>query len=282
MPELPEVQTVVNTLRPRIVGRTFLSIPRLRQDIVTPNDFDLTRALVGRVVASLARRGKRICFTLDDGNRFYIHLGMTGRLTIELADADILPHSHLIAHLSGASRETLRFRDPRRFGGIWWLGSESFAGDMGPEPLAMRPAQLLRQLAGTSRAIKNVLLDQTVVAGIGNIYADEALFLSAIHPLTPASALSVGQVHRLNRAIKLTLRRALRHRGSTLRDYVDADGVKGGYQKRLSVYDRASEPCRRCKTPIERMVLTGRSAHFCPNCQKKVRDNEQRATNKEQ
>jgi formamidopyrimidine-DNA glycosylase len=138
---------------------------------------------------------------------------------------------------------------------------------MGPEPLLMRPSQLAARLARTTRAIKNVLLDQTVIAGIGNIYADESLFLAAIHPLTPANRLESDQIRRLNRGIKLTLRRALRHRGSTLRDYVDADGVIGAYQKKHRVYDKTGQPCLQCKTPIERIVLVGRSAHFCPHCQ---------------
>jgi formamidopyrimidine-DNA glycosylase len=296
MPELPEVQTVIDTLRPRLLGARILSIPHLRRDIVIPESCDLPPHLIGRSIANLSRRGKRIIFTLDDGNRFYIHLGMTGRLTLEGADGPVQKHTHAIiaiecgmqndecrtkAHKSAAPRAShssflihpssfplsLRFRDPRRFGGIWWLGKDSPAGDMGPEPLLMRPAQLLRGLSHTTRAIKNVLLDQTVVAGIGNIYADESLFLARIHPLTPANTLSAEEAGRLNRAIKLTLRRALRHRGSTLRDYVDGDGVKGAYQKQHRVYDRAEEPCRVCKSPIERLVLGGRSAHFCPNCQ---------------
>jgi formamidopyrimidine-DNA glycosylase len=296
MPELPEVQTVIDTLRPRLLGAQILDIAHLRRDIVTPPEFDLPAHLVGRSIADLTRRGKRIVFTLDDGNRFYIHLGMTGRLTLESRDQPAQLHTHLIISLGkgvqgrrqkqegniktrqgvGATAphssfivppSSLHFRDPRRFGGIWWLGKDSPAGDMGPEPLLMRPAQLLQRLSRTTRAIKNVLLDQTVVAGIGNIYADESLFLARIHPLTPANKLTAEEAGRLNRAIKLTLRRALRHRGSTLRDYVDAHGVKGGYQKQHRVYDRAEQPCRVCKTHIERLVLGGRSAHFCPNCQ---------------
>jgi len=304
MPELPEVQTVVDTLRPRLLGRQILSVTTLRPDIVDPSGFDIAARLTGRYVADLTRRGKRIVFTLDDGNRLYIHLGMTGRLTIEPADAPVVKHTHLIMLLGerteGRMRNdecriktqragnepitrlphssfidhrssfplSLRFRDPRRFGGVFWLGTHSPAGDMGPEPLTMRPAELAGCLARTTRAIKNVLLDQTVIAGIGNIYADESLFLAEIHPLAPANELPDGQIKRLTRAIKLTLRRALRHRGSTLRDYVDADGVRGAYQKHHRVYDRAGEPCRSCKTPIERIVLGGRSTHFCPCCQR--------------
>jgi len=273
MPELPEVQTVVDTLRPRVVGQKLGPVLHLRRDIVTPRSIDLPAQLSGRRVLNISRRGKRIVFWLDDGNRFFIHLGMTGRLTVESADAPLLPHTHLIIALhllSGSKRKRaqMRFRDPRRFGGIWWLGQDDPAGTMGPEPLQMRPAQLARRLARTTRAIKNVLLDQTVVAGLGNIYVDEALYAARIHPLTAADEVRPHQIVKLNRAIKLTLRRALRHRGSTLRDYVDADGAAGAFQNLHRVYDREGHPCATCHVPIKRIVLGGRSTHFCPKCQR--------------
>jgi formamidopyrimidine-DNA glycosylase len=138
---------------------------------------------------------------------------------------------------------------------------------MGPEPLSMRASQLADRLSRTSRAIKNALMDQHVVAGLGNIYVDESLFAAGIHPLTPANTLTTEQLALLTKSIKKVLRNAIRHRGSTLRDYVDAEGGKGAFQLLHSVYDRAKKPCRRCKTPIERIVLGGRSTHFCPNCQ---------------
>jgi formamidopyrimidine-DNA glycosylase len=271
MPELPEVQTVVTTLQPRVVGRTIRRVVSLRADIVTPSDVALPRLLQGRRVESVTRRGKRIVFTLDDGNRFYVHLGMTGQLTVTQRDAAVLPHTHLELELDSAER--LRFRDPRRFGGVWWLGNDALAADegMGPEPLKLRPAQLFRRLHKTTRAVKNALMDQTVVAGLGNIYVDESLFAAGIHPLTPANELTVEQVGKLNRAIKTTLNRAIRHRGSTLRDYMDAEGGSGAFQKLHRVYDRAGEPCRTCRTPIERIVLGGRSTHFCPTCQMRRR-----------
>jgi formamidopyrimidine-DNA glycosylase len=268
MPELPEVQTVVTTLRPGVVGRVIRGVILNRTDIVCPPDADLTGHLVGRTVASVDRRGKRIVFTLDDGARFYIHLGMTGQLTLvnrgKLAFSPAAKHTHLELDL-GVRR--LRFRDPRRFGGVWWLGSDDCAAGMGPEPLTMRPAQLACRLARTKRAIKSALLDQSVVAGLGNIYVDESLFLAGIHPLAKANELTSGDVARLNRAIKTTLRRAIRHRGSSLRDYVDADGSAGGFQRLHRVYDRAGKPCGKCRSPIERFVLGGRSTHFCAKCQ---------------
>jgi formamidopyrimidine-DNA glycosylase len=267
MPELPEVQTVVDTLQPAVVNRQILRAHLLRADVLFPSEFDLPVAINGKTVAGITRRGKRIVFSLTDGNQFYIHLGMTGRLTLEAKCAELLPHTHLILELSDAE---VRFRDPRRFGGVWWLGSEQPADDkMGPEPLTLRATQLHQQLRKTTRAIKNALLDQSVVAGLGNIYVDESLFRARIHPLVPADTLSVEQIARLNSAIKATLRKALKHRGSTLRDYFDANGNPGGFQKLHAVYARAQLPCRRCKTQIERFILGGRSTHFCPCCQPK-------------
>ena len=266
MPELPEVQTVVTTLAPKVVGRTIRAVTHLRADIVTPPGTDLAPLLAGRAVQSVARRGKRIIFTLDDASRFYVHLGMTGQLTTASADTPALPHTHMELDVEDGLR--VRFRDPRRFGGVWWLGQGTLPdAGMGPEPLKLRPAQLFRRLRGTSRAVKNALLDQAVVAGLGNIYVDEALFAAAIHPLTRGDELTPAQAGALNRAIKTTLRRALRHRGSTLRDYMDADGAAGSFQKLHRVYDRAGQPCRRCRAAIERIVLGGRSTHFCPTCQ---------------
>jgi len=267
MPELPEVQTVVDTLRPKVLGRTIARVRLTRQDIVTPTSFDLASALTGRVIAATDRRGKRIVFSLDTGDRFYIHLGMTGRLTVQAAVEPAPPHTHLVLELSQMG-DQIRFTDPRRFGGVWWLGrAQSPDGDMGPEPLRTRPPQLARRLAQTTRAIKNALLDQKVLAGLGNIYVDESLFAAGIHPLAPANSLSSKQVGRLSRAIKSTLRRALRHRGSTFRDYRDADGAPGAFQKLHRVYDREGQPCRKCRTPIQRIVLGSRSTHFCPGCQ---------------
>src|SRR5947207_8815858 len=180
MPELPEVQTVVTTLRPKVVGRSILGVVSVRQDIVTPPDLDVARMLRGRTLRSVERRGKRIVFTLDDDNRFYIHLGMTGQLSVVAADVPPPMHTHLELDL-GAQR--LRFRDPRRFGGLWWLGDAAPDDGMGPEPLGLRPAELMRRLSGTTRAVKNALMDQRVVAGLGTIYVDEALYAAGIHPL---------------------------------------------------------------------------------------------------
>ena len=270
MPELPEVQTVVTSLRPRVVGRTIRAVHVHRADVIDPPGTDLPALLTGRAVRSVDRRGKRIIVTLDDdaGSKFFVHLGMTGRLTIVQPGEPAPPHTHVELDFDTGR---LRFTDPRRFGGVWWLGPGGCAdAGMGPEPLTMTPTRLGRRLAKTTRAVKNALLDQSVLAGLGNIYVDEALFASGIHPLAPSHELTAAQVGRLNRSIKTVLRRAIRNRGSTLRDYVDADGVGGSFQKLHKVYDRAGQPCRKCKTPIERIVLGGRSTHFCPTCQPAV------------
>jgi formamidopyrimidine-DNA glycosylase len=266
MPELPEVQTVVNTLRPGVVGRRLARVVLHRGDVVVPAGVDLVLNLADRKITAIERRAKRIVLSLDDGNRFFIHLGMTGQLTIATVDEPLKKHTHFVADLDDGRQ--LRFVDPRRFGGIHWLGARVDEANIGPEPLRIRSITLGRQLAKTRRAIKTALLDQKVVAGIGNIYADESLWAAGIHPLTPAHALSPAQVDRLGKAIKRILRRAILAGGSTLRDYVNANGQAGAYQQRHRVYDRAGKPCRHCQTPIERIVLGGRSTHYCPACQK--------------
>jgi formamidopyrimidine-DNA glycosylase len=266
MPELPEVETVVCTLRPHVVGEKIKSVQLLRPDIVVPSETDLAAHLTGRSITAIHRRGKRIVFTLDNANGFYIHLGMTGRLTIETRDSPVTRHTHLILNLAGAQ---IRFTDPRRFGGIWWLGTRCTGDDrMGPEPLTLKPAQLAAALAKTRRAVKSALLDQTLIAGLGNIYVDEALFGAQIHPLARSDRLKAAQVGALLRAIKRVLRKAINHRGSTLRDYRDAAGNSGSFQDLHRVYDRKGQPCRVCRTAIERIVLGGRSTHFCPKCQR--------------
>ena len=273
MPELPEVETVVRTLQPRCVGGTIVHVNLQRTDILNPTGTDLPTLLLGRTITRIERRGKRIMFTLDSADHFYIHLGMSGRLTLESFDAPLQSHTHLILEIaptSDYSQQTfhMRFRDPRRFGGIWWIGQDTSNDDrMGPEPLSLRTKSLSDKLSKTRRAIKSALLDQSLIAGLGNIYVDESLFAAAIHPLTPADQLDAPQIAALNRAIKKTLKKAIDHRGSTLRDYRDANGASGGFQLRHNVYAREDKPCRVCKTKIVRIVLGGRSTHYCPKCQ---------------
>lgn len=268
MPELPEVQTVVDTLAPHVRGAIIRRAELFRSDICTPATLDLAQRLAGRSVTDLTRRGKRIVFSLNDCNRFYIHLGMSGSLTALSDDAPRLPHTHLILQFD---RCQIRFTDPRRFGGIFWMGKDLHCeAGLGPEPLEVRTPELARRLGRTTRAIKTALLDQSILAGVGNIYADEALFAARIHPRTKASRISAEQARKLNIAIKQVLRRAIQHRGSTLRSYRDANGESGAFQKLHRVYGRAEQPCCVCKSLIARIVLGGRSTHFCPKCQAKA------------
>jgi formamidopyrimidine-DNA glycosylase len=269
MPELPEVQTVVDSLRPAVLRRRVVSVQLHRNDVVKPAGIDLATLLTGRAILAIDRRGKRIVFTLDNAERFYIHLGMSGRLTLSANDETITKHTHLQLRFDDGAE--LRFFDPRRFGGIWWLGSAVDDDRLGPEPLGLRAAELAARLAGTKRAIKSALLDQSVIAGLGNIYVDESLFAAGIHPLKRADRLTSAEVSSLVRSIKATLRRALNHRGSTLRDYRDANGAAGNFQRLHRVYAREGDPCWKCKTPIVRIIVGGRSTHFCPACQKSAK-----------
>jgi formamidopyrimidine-DNA glycosylase len=265
MPELPEVQQVVSTLATHVYRRKIVRVSHWRTDMVEPCDCDLPALLVGRCVEDLRRRAKRIVFSLDTRDRFFIHLGMTGQLTIEPATAPLKPHTHLILDLDDSRQ--LRFVDPRRFGAIVWMGLARHLR-VGPEPLSLRPDRLIKLLARTSRPIKTALLDQTLIAGIGNIYADEALHLAGIDPRMQSRKLASIRVRKLNRAIKLVLRRAIRAGGSSIRDYVDGNGSRGSFQSHHRVYDREALPCTQCQTPILRITLGGRGTHFCPACQK--------------
>jgi formamidopyrimidine-DNA glycosylase len=267
MPELPEVETIVRSLRPRAVGQRIIGVRNLRADIVEPRNIDLVSLLSNRTIVSLNRRAKRIVFELDNAARFYIHLGMSGRLTLDAPETPLRPHTHMILQIAAGE---IRFVDPRRFGGVFWLGTDQpIDAEIGPEPLTLQPKRLIQLLSKTSRSIKTALLDQKLIAGIGNIYADEALFDSGIDPRIPANKLSASQITRLNRSIKTVLNRAIRHKGSTLRDYRDSDGQPGYFQKIHRVYDRDGKPCVVCGTEISRIILGGRSTHFCKKCQHK-------------
>lgn len=262
MPELPEVQTVVTTLGPHLRGRLVRGVRMFRDDYATPSGFDW-QGLVGRRVVGVRRRAKRIILELDGGGAIVAHLGMTGRLTFE-AGGERAKHTHVAFAFEHGE---LRLSDPRRFGRLHWLGGGDAEAGLGPEPLTMRAAELAERLLRTRRPVKAALLDQAFVAGLGNIYADEALFAAGIHPAASCRDLQRDAAGRLSRAIKTTLRRAIAAGGSSLRDYVDADGNKGGYQRLHRVYGRGGQPCRRCRATIERFVLAGRSTHVCPRCQ---------------
>ena len=274
MPELPEVETVVRDLRPLLTGRRIEDVWVGRLALRKPWMRGWSRRLRGRRVEAVRRRGKWIVLDLDDGARLVFHLGMTGRLTVTPADAPIQDHTHLILDLGGTA-EQLRFRDVRRFGSATWFRDEGsleafFAAcGLGPEPFGLDPHYWRGRLAAARRPLKAVLLDQTVAAGVGNIYADEALFEARLHPARIAATLDAREGDRLRRAVETVLNRAIERRGSSIRDYVGGSGRQGEMQNEFRVYGRTGEPCPRCGAPIARIRLAGRSTHYCPMCQKK-------------
>ncbi|MHC5108779.1 MAG: bifunctional DNA-formamidopyrimidine glycosylase/DNA-(apurinic or apyrimidinic site) lyase [Planctomycetota bacterium] len=270
VPELPEVETVVRTIAPVLAGRRFTRTTLHRRDIVHGNRVPFQKTIVNREITRVTRRAKRIVITFDETTRLIFHLGMSGRMSLDKPGADIEAHTHFQARISDSDVE-LRFRDPRRFGGIWLLsGSRSFKGrqlgDLGPEPLEIRATDFAK-LTRRKRPIKSLLLDQTVIAGLGNIYCDESLHDAGLHPVMPAWTLDRAQTGQLCRSIKKVLRKAINFKGTTLIDYRTAEGEVGGFRKYHRVYQREGRPCRTCGCAIERITLAGRSTFFCPCCQ---------------
>jgi formamidopyrimidine-DNA glycosylase len=270
VPELPEVETTLRDLRPAVTGRRIAAALAGPRRLRKPWSPDWTGRLVGRTVRGGRRRGKWIVLDLDDGSALVFHLGMSGQLTAVPAGTPRADHTHLVLGLGGTE---LRFRDPRRFGSAT-LFADAAAVDrffdeagLGPEPFELDPGVWGQRLKGTKRNLKAVLLDQRVVAGVGNIYADESLFAARLHPARPAPSLTAAEAGRLRKAVVAVLNRAVERRGSSIRDYVGGTGEGGAYQDEFRVYGRTGEPCPRCRTPIERVRLAGRSTHFCPRCQ---------------
>jgi formamidopyrimidine-DNA glycosylase len=273
VPELPEVETVVRDLRPRLVGRRITAVQAGRLALRRPWRRVWNARLVGREVLAVRRRGKWIVVELDDHERLLIHLGMTGQLTAVPADAPTPAHTHLVFSLDDARTE-LRFRDVRRFGSATLLpGDDALEAvftqaGLGPEPFAVDPGYWRRRLGETARCLKAVLLDQRVVAGVGNIYADESLHEARLHPTTRGRDLGAAAAGRLRRAVAAVLTRAVEHRGATIRDYIGGSGLRGEFQHEFRVYGRTGEPCPRCGAAVNRIRLAGRSTHYCPSCQK--------------
>lgn len=266
MPELPEVETVVRQLRRRIAGRTFAGVRVLWPRTVEGSGGEFRRRLRGLAVARVVRRGKYIGVECAGGAFLTIHLRMTGKLVERLEAGD---RRHLRASFAFADGGALHFVDARKFGRmrLWPCRGDSCPG-LGPEPL--RPQAVRAALGGrrTKRPVKSVLLDQAVLAGIGNIYADEALFAAGIHPRRPLSSLRDEEIENLSRSVPRILRAAIRRNGTTLRNYRTVAGESGENQGHLSVYGRTGEPCSRCGAMIERIRINGRSSHYCPRCQK--------------
>lgn len=269
MPELPEVEVIRRGLEPHLVGRTISAVsvrePRLRWRVPPA-----VRALAGREVRALKRRGKYLLFDCGDGH-LIVHLGMSGSLRLVAAGTAPGKHDHVDLAVGGL---LLRLRDPRRFGAMLWTAGPPEAHrlirHLGVEPLSRAlDARRLHALARGSRTqIKPFLMDGRRVVGVGNIYASESLFVAGIDPRTPAGRLSLEKGGKLASAIKSTLKAAIRAGGSTLRDFVGSDGERGCFQLRTWVYGRAGERCRRCGAAIRRIVQGHRATYYCPNCQR--------------
>jgi formamidopyrimidine-DNA glycosylase len=268
VPELPEVETMVRKFRRKVCGRTVRGFSATWPRQIQPSVARVRRSLRGRTIVRMGRRGKHMIFHLDDGSCLMVHLGMSGRL--EWAGDHAVPPPHVRAEfqLSGAGR--LLFCDARKFGRIRYADDlREACRHLGIEPLSRRFTvdALDRALEARSRQIKPLLLDQSVVAGLGNIYVDESLHRAGIHPLTPASRLTRAEVRRLHRAIGRVLREAIRRCGTSF-DWVYPGGRM---QHDLRVYGRGGEACRKCGTPIRRILVGQRSTHFCPACQRRRR-----------
>ena len=273
MPELPEVETVVRCLRPRLAGREIRKVRVLSPTVVRRPGPEGLSPLAGRRVLGVERRGKMIVVRLSGGMSLLFHLKMTGQLFFCPAGAPPDKHTRLAISLRDSPLE-LRFRDVRKFGFALAVpaaeaGSAPELSRLGPEPLSLGFEEFRGAFARRKGMIKARLLDQRIIAGIGNIYADEILFEAGIHPMTDVSRLGPGAWRRLWPAVGAVLKRAIRHRGTTLRDYRDGNGEPGGFQARLRVYGREGLACPRCGAAIRRLRVAGRSSHFCPRCQRR-------------
>lgn len=292
MPELPEVECIRRTLEPHLVGATIVSVRVLRADIVGPRAGRAQRkAASARALSSalldsqridrLERRGKQLAIIAQSGAGLVVHLGMSGRLTLAKADEPLARHTHVIwelAPIKGQQFAQLRFVDPRRFGFLLTFADpsalEQLWGDMGPDALALADARhadarsaVADAIRATRRPIKPVLLDQRVIAGVGNIYADEACFAAKLDPHRSGHSLTAPELARLLDAAPQILQAAIDCGGTTRRDYVDALGRRGSAQDRHAVYDRAGQACLVCHRPLASDRLGGRTTVWCPRCQ---------------
>jgi formamidopyrimidine-DNA glycosylase len=287
MPELPEVETVARGVNARVRGNRIVEawFSRLPQTFKTP-PAQQAKGLVGLTILSVHRTGKHIVCELGPsgagihaGDRrsartgtasaqWIVHLGMTGRLLVTTLEAPVAPHTH--ARLTLDSGREVRFVDPRRFGRLEFRNidrTKAFESP-GAEPLTIEADEFAALFRGRKLAIKAALLNQTLLAGVGNIYADESLFHAGIRPLKRAGRLTQLQLEKLRIALREVLNHAIRLGGSSVSDYVDAEGVKGFFQLEHCVYQRTGQPCRTCGSAIQKIVVAGRSTHYCANCQR--------------
>ncbi len=274
MPELPEVETVKRTLSPLLCGKTICGCTLVKGQVIKhPLPEQLAQRIVGRQVAQLSRRGKYLRLEMTDGSVLVVHLRMTGRLLCTPAAAAARPHTHVVFALADGNQ--LRFADTRRFGCLWLLEpgeADDFTGmtKLGVEPLSpqLTGAYLQNSLGKRSITIKQGILDQTVLAGLGNIYADETLYAAGLCPSRPSNSLTAEEWQTLAQVIPPILLSAIAHNGTTFSDYLDGEGQKGQNLPFLQAYHRQGQPCNRCGTPMVRIKVGGRSTFYCPACQK--------------
>jgi formamidopyrimidine-DNA glycosylase len=273
MPELPEAETIVRGLRPSIVGRTIRSTEVLRQDVLRESARRFGGKVKDRRIVEVGRRGKNVLLRLDAERLVAVNLGMTGRLLPTTGrENGSVGSRHPAVRFSLDDGETLVFDDTRRFGTVECLDMEEWqtrSERMGPEPLdpSFTGEALWARMRQSRSPVRSWLLDQRKIAGVGNIYANEALFLAGIHPQRPTKSVSRNEASALHRSLRRVLRKAIESGGTTLKDYRTASGEEGQYAPRLLVYGRDGEACSRCRTHVRRVVFGGRSAFHCPRCQ---------------
>jgi formamidopyrimidine-DNA glycosylase len=281
MPELPEVETIARGLQKRIAGDVIQSVwLGEKPETFKSQPQEIVRVLERARIRTVRRIGKHIVFDLEhrgkgkrltgQSGQWIVHLGMTGRLQVTSPDTDIARHTHAIVKLT--SGRELRFVDPRRFGRLAVVRHSSMndGGFVAPgdEPLNANVDRFLELFRDRKTPIKSALLNQKLLSGVGNIYADESLFRAGIRPRRRAVSLSRDQLRKLHAAVQEVLKEAVALGGSSISDYVNADGEEGFFQLQHRVYGREGEPCLVCRTPIKRVVIAGRSSHYCPQCQK--------------
>ena len=285
MPELPEVETIARGLAKRVTGDVIESVWLVsKPEPLKSSAREIVSTLESKRIVGVRRVGKHLVFDLENGGRvsspvnkrklpgksvrptpaqWIVHLGMTGRMLVCPVDSEIEKHTHAIARLS--SGRELRFVDPRRFGRLSVAHGFQAAGS---EPLDVQLDRFVSLFRGRKTPIKSALLNQKLLSGVGNIYADESLFRAGIRPRRRAASLTREDLRRLYLAVQEVLKEAIALGGSSISDYVDSDGEEGFFQLQHRVYGREQEPCLVCKTPIKRVVIAGRSSHYCPKCQK--------------
>ena len=275
MPELPEVETIVRGLRRKALGKKINRVTLLMPQILRCSDKDFVRTIRGKKIKGINRRGKYILIELAGGWSLVIHLKMTGQLKWTPQDQKPQKHTHVVFHLAQCPFR-LHYCDIRRFGYILLLKTKCMyevppLRDLGPEPLEIEESEFVELLRNRKGRIKSLLLNQSFLAGLGNIYADESLWRARIHPLNQADRISLLKARRLHASIQAILREAIANKGSSVDDYRDVEGRKGKHQFYLRVYGRQGEPCYHCESKIRRIVIASRSSHFCPRCQRKSR-----------